>query len=123
MRELVGDRDVVWNNYDQVMEYLDTTIANDPDIHGIIGYSEGAAMASTYILDEERRFNESGRPRRIKSALFITGWPPMNPKDGILLADESDVMIDVPTLHVVGANGTDPSYCPSMFQANNFAFC
>lgn len=125
MRDLVGKREVVWKNYDQVMDILDKVIASDPDIHGIIGYSEGAAMASTYILDEERRYNETGRERRIKSAMFITGWPPMNPKDGILLADESDVMIDVPTLHVVGANGTvildlDNAIYPSRPRANLF---
>ncbi|KAJ5744005.1 hypothetical protein N7533_008875 [Penicillium manginii] len=84
MRDLVGDRQVPWLNYKGVMEYLYQTLEENPDIGGIIGYSEGASMAATFILDEQRRFEEEGR--------------------GVLLADEVEDMIDVPTLHVVGAN-------------------
>jgi len=105
MRDLVGGREVVWLNYKQVMDYLYEQLEKDSEIGGIIGYSEGAAIASTFILDEQRREKEEGRPRRIKSAMFVTGWPPMTPDRGILLADEQEDMIDMPTLHVVGANG------------------
>jgi hypothetical protein len=105
MRDLVGDRQVPWLNYKGVMEYLYQTLEENPDIGGIIGYSEGASMAATFILDEQRRFEEEGRERRLKCAMFITGWPPMSPERGVLLADEVEDMIDVPTLHVVGANG------------------
>ena len=106
MRELIGDRDVVWLNFKEVMDYLYDTLEMDPEIQGIIGYSDGAAIAATLILDEEKRRRETGRPRQIKCAMFVTGWPPMHPEDGVLLADECDVFIDVPTVHVVGANGT-----------------
>lgn len=109
MRDLVGDRDVVWSNHQQVMDYLYETMEKVPDIEGIIGYSEGAAIAATLILDEQRRFEETGRERRIKCAMFVTGWPPIDPAEGVILADESELMVDVPTLHVVGANGTVPS--------------
>ena len=109
MRDLVGDRDVVWSNHQQVMDYLYETMEKIPDIEGIIGYSEGAAIAATLILDEQRRFEETGRERRIKCAMFVTGRPPIDPAEGVILADESELMVDVPTLHVVGANGTVPS--------------
>lgn len=105
MRNLKGDRAVVWLNYKQVMEYLYEELEKDPEIGGIIGYSEGAAMASTFILDEQRREKDEGRPRRIKCAIFVTGWPPMSPERGLILADEHEDMIDVPSLHVLGANG------------------
>lgn len=105
MRDLIGERNVVWLNYNDVMEYLYDTLEKDPEIQGIIGYSEGAAIAATLIVDEERRARTTGRLRQIKCAMFVTGWPPMHPVDGVLLADESDVMIDVPSLHVIGANG------------------
>ncbi|KAJ5728670.1 uncharacterized protein N7483_003178 [Penicillium malachiteum] len=104
MRDLIGDRDVVWLNYKEVMDFLYETMESDPEIQGIIGYSEGASIAATLILDEQKRLAATGRPRRVKCALFFTGWPPMHPVDGVLLADETDVMIDVPSLHVVGAN-------------------
>jgi hypothetical protein len=105
MRDLAGDREVVWKNHVQVMQYLYDTLEKNPDIGGIIGYSEGASIAATFILDEQRRQEETGRERRIKCAMFVTGWPPINPGKGIVLADQDDDLIDVPTLHVVGANG------------------
>ncbi|KAJ5088243.1 DUF341 family oxidoreductase [Penicillium angulare] len=104
MRDLVGDRKVKWINFDDVMKYLFDTMESDPEIQGIIGYSEGASIAATLILEEAKRLRATGRPRQIKCAMFVTGWPPMHPIDGALLADESDVVLDVPTLHVIGAN-------------------
>jgi hypothetical protein len=118
MRDLVGDRDVVWNNHEEVMQYLYDTLEENPDIGGIIGYSEGAAIAATFILDEQRRQQETGRERRIKCAMFVTGWPPIDPHKGVILADQDDDLIDVPTLHVVGANGmVEPR--TRMFQSLN----
>lgn len=105
MRDLVGEREVIWSNHQQVMDYLYETMEKVPDIEGIIGYSEGAAIAAALILDEQRRHEETGRERRIKCAMFVTGWPPTDPNEGVILADESELMVDVPTLHVVGANG------------------
>lgn len=114
MRDLIGDRKVCWLNYQEVMDYLYTTMEADPEIQGIIGYSEGAAIAAALILDEERRFQKTGRPRQVKCAMFVTGWPPSHPEEGVLLADESDRVLDVPTLHVVGANGKPLSSFMSM---------
>lgn len=105
MRDLVGDRDVIWNNREEVMQYLYDTLEENPDIGGIIGYSEGASIAATFILNEQRRQEETGRERRIKCAMFVTGWPPIDPNKGVILADQDDDLVDVPTLHVVGANG------------------
>jgi hypothetical protein len=33
---------------------------------GILGYSEGAVAAASLILEESRRLQDTGRPRRIK---------------------------------------------------------
>lgn len=107
MRDLAGDRIVRWHNHQEVMKYLYDTLEKHPEIEGLIGYSEGASIAATLIMDEERRLQEEGRERRIKCAMFFTGWPPINPAKGIILSDEDEDMIDIPTLHVVGANGED----------------
>ncbi|KAL1954583.1 hypothetical protein VTO42DRAFT_918 [Malbranchea cinnamomea] len=99
---------------------------------GILGYSEGASLAATFVLEERRRWEEEGRPRRIKVrlfpihrgssrpiliyfwsfcclqyAIFFAGWPPVRFCEGavqIVLADESEDIIDVPTCHIVGCN-------------------
>ncbi|KAJ5752466.1 DUF341 family oxidoreductase [Penicillium odoratum] len=104
MRDLIGERNVIWLNYKEVMAYLYDTMEKDPEIQGIIGYSEGSSIAATLILDEEKRARTNGRQRQIKCVMFFTGWPPMHPVHGVLLAGESDVMIDIPSLHVIGAN-------------------
>jgi Serine hydrolase (FSH1) len=104
MRNLVST-DKVWKNRNAVIQYLYDILETHSDIEGIIGYSEGSAMAATLILDEVSRLEKEGRPRRIKCAVFFTGWPPLSGKNKVLLADESDTVVDIPTLHVIGANG------------------
>lgn len=90
------------------MEYLDETLEQNPDITGILGYSEGACIASTYIIHEEKMHRETGRPRRIKCGIFFTGMPPINPTQGFVLYDDTEDMVDVPTLHVIGSIGIMP---------------
>ncbi|KAJ5747241.1 uncharacterized protein N7511_008937 [Penicillium nucicola] len=104
MRTLGEGWDGQWNNHQEVMDYLYDILEKNPDIAGVIGYSEGATMAASLIMDEERKAQETGRVRQIKCGVFITGWPPLSPEDEVVLADESDLILDVPTLHVVGAD-------------------
>lgn len=71
----------------------------------ICAYSEGTVMGGTLILDEQRRFEEEGRPRQIKKAVFFAGWPPLQPNTNeMLLSDLSEEVVDIPTLHCVGAD-------------------
>jgi Serine hydrolase (FSH1) len=41
-------------------------IAADPEINGILGYSEGAMLGASMVAEEEQKWLESGVPRRIK---------------------------------------------------------
>ncbi|KAJ9487555.1 hypothetical protein VN97_g5756 [Penicillium thymicola] len=103
MRDLAGGAGC--RNYTELMDYLYETLEKHPEISGLVAYSEGASAAATFILDEERRHREEGRDRQIKCAMFITGWPAFNRDKGFILSDEGgEEIIDVPTLHVVGAN-------------------
>ncbi|GLA19454.1 hypothetical protein AnigIFM62618_007565 [Aspergillus niger] len=78
-----------------------------PEIDGVLGFSEGATVAATLLLEEERLVQEEGRKRRLKYGVFIAGWPPLR-IDGDrvtgCLADETEDMIEVPTCHIIGAN-------------------
>jgi predicted esterase len=81
--------------------------AADTFHQGILGYSEGATTAATLVLEEARRAEEEGRPRRIKTAVFFAGWPPVSLVNGevkTLLADECEDVIDIPTCHIIGCN-------------------
>ncbi|GAB0134289.1 hypothetical protein EsDP_00002667 [Epichloe bromicola] len=90
----------VKSTLDSLIQLLD----DDAEITGILGYSEGAAVAASLILEEKRRFEEEGL---LKNAIFFAGWPPVRcagDEVEMLLADECEIVIDVPTCHVVGCN-------------------
>lgn len=83
------------------LEYLYDIMEQQGPFDGIIGYSEGATIAATLLLHEQRRFEETGKPTMFKCALFFAGWPPLTPElDSLVLADESDLMITIPTVHI-----------------------
>lgn len=85
----------------KTLEYLYEVLEKEGPFDGIVGYSEGATIAGTLLLHEQMRDRDEGRIPILKCALFFGGWPPMRPKlDGIVLSDESDLMIDVPTVHI-----------------------
>ncbi|PGH33559.1 hypothetical protein GX50_03631 [[Emmonsia] crescens] len=98
---------------DRVME----TIDEEGDVEGIIGYSEGAIVGASLILEEQRMFEELDKPARIKCAVFISGWPPFDPKTGKFhLSDGTSELIKIHTCHVLGAN--DPYVNGSMALYN-----
>lgn len=85
----------------EALDYLYQIMEKEGPFDGIIGYSEGATIAATLILHEQMRLETEGREPMFKCALFFAGWPPMNPElDRIVLADESDLTITIPSCHV-----------------------
>ncbi|EHA25420.1 hypothetical protein ASPNIDRAFT_42224 [Aspergillus niger ATCC 1015] len=104
LRSVISN-DITWTNYYDLMKYIDETLEKNPDIEGLVGYSEGASIGAAYLLREQQREQETGRTRRIKCAVFLAGIPPVNSERGFIFADEREDMIDLPTVHVVGANG------------------
>ena len=111
MRELMKDgiggtvpvpnSDRVDHSGQDAMDYLYGIMEEEGPFDGIIGYSEGATVAATIILHEQRRFETEGRIPTFKCALFFAGWPPMSPDfDVLVLADQSDLSINIPTCHI-----------------------
>ncbi|KAG6286301.1 hypothetical protein E4U46_005041 [Claviceps purpurea] len=89
------------------IEYILDAVRKDPEIEGILGFSEGATAAASAILEEKRLWEEEGVPRQLKCGIFFAGWPPLSLKGGqcnVILADESEDAIDIPTCHVVGSD-------------------
>ncbi|KAI1107163.1 serine hydrolase-domain-containing protein [Jackrogersella minutella] len=96
-----------WGTFRDALDRLFKTIDEDTEIDGLIGYSEGAMMAASICAEENRRWEESGIPRRIKFAIFFAGSPPLvseGDKFVTKLADEHGTSIDIPTFHVFGSN-------------------
>lgn len=85
----------------RAIQYLFDIMEREGPFDGIIGYSEGAIVAGTFLLAEQRRREKLGVAPQIKCAVFFAGWPPVDPATfSMVLSDESDVMIDIHTCHI-----------------------
>lgn len=83
------------------IQYLFRIMDEEGPFEGIIGYSEGATVAGTLLLAEQRRQQYEGYEPMIKCAIFFAGWPPLDPQTfAMVLSDETDVMIDIHTCHI-----------------------
>lgn len=110
MRELMKDgmasvplpnSDRIDNGAQDALYYLYDIMEKEGPFEGIIGYSEGATVAATLVLHEQWRLETEGRMPMFKCALFFGGWPPMTPQcDALVLADQSDLTINIPTCHI-----------------------
>ncbi|KAK3936335.1 serine hydrolase FSH [Diplogelasinospora grovesii] len=92
----------------EVLDSVFDTIYADPEIDAIIGYSEGAMVAASLVVEEGLRSERSGCPRQIKFAIFISGAPALKLEgpDRVTaqLFDESGTVIKIPTFHIFGCN-------------------
>ncbi|TVY25116.1 hypothetical protein LHYA1_G005973 [Lachnellula hyalina] len=106
LRELMPQgEDGIRSSVRNALDAIYHTIEAHGPFDGICAYSEGTVVAGTFIMDELRRQQEEGRPRQIKRAIFFAGWPPLNLQSNeMVLADTSEDIIDIPTLHCVGAD-------------------
>lgn len=106
LRELLPEGDSkIRTSVRAALDAIYATMDKYGPFDGICAYSEGTVAGSTLIMDERRRYREEGRPRMIKRAVFFAGWPPLDlENDQMLLSDISDEVVDVPTLHCVGAD-------------------
>ncbi|KAH6664675.1 serine hydrolase FSH [Halenospora varia] len=118
LRELMPSGDMsIRKNIKRALDALYHTMETQGPFDGICAYSEGTVLAGMLIMDEARRQQAEGRPRQIKRAVFFAGWPPLDVESNdIILSDTSDEVIDVPTLHCVGAG--DPYLAGAMALYN-----
>ncbi|KEY66397.1 hypothetical protein S7711_05831 [Stachybotrys chartarum IBT 7711] len=102
MRELMKEGlATAHNSTDRAIKYIVDIMAKRGPFDGIIGYSEGATVAATMLLYEQRQRERYGTLPMFKYAVFFAGWPPVDPKTHAqVLADESDERIEIRTLHI-----------------------
>jgi len=86
---------------DNALKYLVKIMEERGPFEGIIGYSEGATVAATLLLHEQRRLKKKGIQPMFKYAIFFAGWPPVDPDShAMILSDETEAMIEIPTCHI-----------------------
>ncbi|KAK9793675.1 putative ef-hand calcium-binding domain protein [Seiridium cardinale] len=116
MREFLGDDSApLREDVQRMLDDLYRTIKEHGPFYGLIGYSEGATVAATLIVDDlKRRQAEGLSGSSFQCAVFFHGWPPLSTegKSTLLLSDEVGELITIPTFHVVGAS--DPYLVGSM---------
>ena len=66
---------------------------------GILGFSEGASVAAKLILRQSTEKSQCP----FKFAIFVCAIPVFRLDEDILLADETDERIQIPTAHIVGS--------------------
>ncbi|CAI0650714.1 Esterase FUS5 [Colletotrichum fructicola] len=118
MRELMREGIATTHrSTDRAIKYISEIVQKRGPFDGIIGYSEGATVASTFMLYEQRRLKRSGQKPAFKYGIFFAGWPPVDPKShALVLSDESDERIEARTLHIIGS--LDPYVDGSMALYN-----
>ena len=116
MREFLGDDSApLRQDVKRMLDDLYQTIEKEGPFYGVIGYSEGATVAATLLVDDLNRRKANGQEgSSFKCAIFISGWPALATEGDktLLLSDEVGEIITVPTFHVVGAG--DPYLVGSM---------
>lgn len=95
---------------DFVEHYLDQHVEEPFD--GVLGFSEGASVAASLM------FRRAAQGQNVfKFAIFICGLSAFaSDKNAPILADETPLRIDVPTVHIIG--GRDPARLPSLTLYN-----
>jgi hypothetical protein len=119
MREFLGDHSApLRQDVRRMLGDLYCTIEEHGPFYGVIGYSEGATVASTLLVDDLRRRQAQELGSSFQCAIFFAGWPPLatDGENTILLSDEVGEIITIPTFHVVGAS--DP-YLPGCLALYN----
>ena len=80
-------------------------IADEDPFDGILGNSEGATMAATFLVDYLRKIASKERDPFLRCAVFMSGGAPYTADGkGVLLADEHGQVINIPTCHIIGYN-------------------
>lgn len=122
MREFLGDESApLREDVRRMLNDLYCTIQDHGPFHGVIGYSEGATVASTLIVEDLKRCQEERRGSSFQCAIFFAGWPPLatEGESTLLLSDEVGEIITIPTFHVIGASDPYLPGCMALYNVCN----
>lgn len=100
-----------------MLEPLHRILAEEGPFHGVLGYSEGACIAATLLVSNQRRCEEYGVENTLSHAIFFSGTPPLDPDGGApLLADRDGHVIAASTIHVLSASDPFLDACIALYN-------
>lgn len=87
------------------LEYLHNIIDDEGPFHGVVGVSEGAAVAATLLVEDIQHCKAMQARSDFRCALFYVGSPALS-EDGmrIMHSDTDGQVINIPTCHIMGEN-------------------
>ena len=96
----------------KAMADLNSYITEEGPFDGVMGFSEGAALAASLII---QKLQENRRQQQLyplfKCAVFFSGGVPMDPSTGaempkrrLMNFEHDGEVIEIPTAHIWGAN-------------------
>lgn len=102
--ELPGHRSS--SSVGSVLDRLRQVVVEEGPFDGLIGNSEGACVAATFVIEELQRSKSGDIPgQSVRCAVFMSGSPPLKRDgQGPYLADVCGSIIDLPNLHIIGFN-------------------
>lgn len=96
-----------------VCRFIDEQLSSQGPFDGVLGFSEGASAAATWLL----RQTAPNSTQSFGFAIFLCGTAPVSPHScDIALADELSERISIPTANIVGDK--DPGYKNSLALYN-----
>ncbi len=93
------------NIFQTLLDRLYRICKDEGPFDGIIGTSEGASVAATFVVDYLKRHARKEIQQSLKCAVFMSGGPPALPNGlGYYLADDHGQIITLPTCHIIAHN-------------------
>ncbi|KAH8652665.1 serine hydrolase FSH [Tricladium varicosporioides] len=114
IKNLISDKDQCFAYFEHslpsvraALQDLDDYISNNGPFHALLGFSEGAILAASFLANQKK---EAPARFDIRCAIFICGSPGIDcGGEGRLLNSEIDSgIIKIPTAHIIGEN--DPLF-------------
>lgn len=102
---------------EMALEYLHLVMEQEGPFEGLIGWSEGAAVAATLLLDDFSKCELDHSTSEFKCAIFFAGSPPFT-LDGknVLLHDQYGQVIKIPTCHILGQSDAMVELAEALFN-------
>jgi hypothetical protein len=92
-------------NLEAGVSLVNRTIEEEGPFDVVIGFSEGASVAASAIVNRALSNPLEPPDSLFKAAVFIAAWPPIDVVDQRKLTSEIvGQIIQIPTTHVIGAN-------------------
>ena len=100
-----------------MLDPLHRILEKDGPFHGVLGYCEGASIAATLLISNQRRCEAQRIENTLTNAIFFSGVPPRHPDgDELILADRYGPVIKARSVHVFSPSDPFRHGCLALYN-------